>query len=266
MFVYRRPHPDGSEDTPPMFIINFDDLLGRTFLLPMDENGERKKDISFEQVNIISQDQVSREDQLRFKQEIDGDQLDDLISYNQLMEYLEDNRDTGQLENGLYKFKCIKDHRGPYTPSDPEYIGSSYNLLIEWEAREMTWEPLSNIIASDPYTCEVYAKKHDLLNTPGWKIRHAGTARRLIWTLRKSKYRQAKASTKYKHGWEVPRDYAHAQQLGIQNGNNKWKHAIDLKIEQIKEYQVFKDYGKAVYDKDNIGNAPKGYEKIRVHF
>ena len=28
----------------------------------------------------------------------------------------------------------------------------------------------------------------------------------------------------------------------------------------------FKDYGKAVYDKDKIGNAPRGYQKIRVHF
>ena len=81
-----------------------------------------------------------------------------------------------------------------------------------------------------------------------------------------SKYRQAKASRKYKHGWEVQRDYAHALKLDIQNGNNKWKDAIELEIEQIKEYQVFKDYGKAAYEKDKIGNAPKGYQKIRVHF
>ena len=104
----------------------------------------------------------------------------------------------------------------------------------------MTWEPLSNIIASDPYTCAVYAKKHALLITPGWKLlkRHAGTARRLIRTLKKAKYRQAKASRKYRHGWEVPRDYRHALQLDIQNGNNKWKDAIDLEIEQIKEYHI----------------------------
>ena len=180
------------------------------------------------------------------------------------MEYLEDNTDTQQLDNGLYKFKCIKDHRGPYTSSDPEYFGGSYNLLIEWEPGRMTWEPLSNIIASDPYTCTVYAKKHDLLNTPGCKLlkRHGRTARRLIRTLKKSKYRLAKASRKYKHRWEVPRDYAHVLQLDIQNGNNKWKDAIDLEIEQLKEYQVFKDNGKAVCEKDKIGNALKGYQKI----
>ena len=39
MFAYGRPHPDGSEETPYMSTINFDDLLERTFLLPMDENG-----------------------------------------------------------------------------------------------------------------------------------------------------------------------------------------------------------------------------------
>ena len=49
----------------------------------------------------------------------------------------------------------------------------------------------------------------------------------------------------------------HMQYNLIHNGNKKWKDAIDLEIEQIKEYQVFKDYGKAVYDKDRIGNAPK---------
>ena len=39
-----------------------------------------------------------------------------------------------------------------------------------------------------------------------------------------------------------------------------------MEIEQIVEYQVFKDYKKAVYEKDKIGNVPKGYQKIRVHF
>ena len=106
--------------------------------------------------------------------------------------------------------------------------------------------PLSNIIANDPYTCAIYAKKHDLLNSPGWKLlkRHARTARRLIRTCKKSEYRQAKASRKYKCGREVPRDYTHALQLDIQVGNNKSKDAIDLEIEQIKEYQVFKDLWK----------------------
>ena len=67
-----------------------------------------------------------------------------LMTYHQLMKYLEDKADSGPLEAGLYRFKCIQDHKGPYTPSDPEYNGSSYNLLIEWETGEQTWETKDN--------------------------------------------------------------------------------------------------------------------------
>ena len=58
VLVYGRSHPDRSEDTPPMSIINFDDLLGRVFLLPVDENGERKRATIYNHVNMIGPDQV----------------------------------------------------------------------------------------------------------------------------------------------------------------------------------------------------------------
>ena len=44
----------------------------------MDENGERKRATISEHVKDLCQQQVSREDQLRFKIKIDGDQFDDL--------------------------------------------------------------------------------------------------------------------------------------------------------------------------------------------
>ena len=65
--------PEQLDNPPPMSIINFDDLLGRTFLLPMDENGERKRATISEHVKDLCHQQVSREDQLRFKLKIDGD-------------------------------------------------------------------------------------------------------------------------------------------------------------------------------------------------
>ena len=133
--------PHGSDNPPPMSIINLDDLLGRTFLLPMDENGERKRATISEYVKALCQQQVSREDQLRFKLKIDGDQLDDLISYIQLMEYLEDKTDTGPLEDGFYRFKCIKDHKGPYTSSDVDWGGHdpNPNHVNEYLLSEVIW-------------------------------------------------------------------------------------------------------------------------------
>ena len=135
--------PNGPDNPPPMSIINLDDLLGRTFLLPMDENGERKRATISEHVKDLCQQQVSREDQLRFKLKIDGDQLDDLISYNQLMEYLEDKTDTGPLEDGFHRLQCIKDHKGPYTSSEadwsghdpyPNHVNESLLSEVDWGA------------------------------------------------------------------------------------------------------------------------------------
>ena len=135
--------PNGSDNPPPISIINLDYLLGRTFLLPMDENGERKRATIYENVKDLCQQQVSREDQLRFKLKIDGDQPDDLISYNQLMEYLEDKTDTGPLEDGLHRLKCIKDHKGPYTSSEvdwgghdpyPNHVNESLLSEVDWGA------------------------------------------------------------------------------------------------------------------------------------
>ena len=116
--------------------------------------------------------------------------------------------------------RIIRDHILRHTQNTME-VATTY--LLSRRLGEQTWEPLSNIIASDPYTYAVYAKEHNLLNTPGWKLlkRHSRTARRLIRTIKKSKYRQGRASRKYKHAWEVPRDYAHALQFNIHNSNNK---------------------------------------------
>ena len=61
VFVYGRSHPNGSEDISPMSTINFDDLLGRMILFPT------KRATISDHINTISQDHVSREDQLRFK-------------------------------------------------------------------------------------------------------------------------------------------------------------------------------------------------------
>ena len=48
------------------------------------------------------------------------------------------------------------------------YKGSKWNVHVEWENGEITWEPLGIIAKSDPFTCAIYAKEYNLLDTPGW--------------------------------------------------------------------------------------------------
>ena len=70
---------------------------------------------------------------------------------------------------------------------------------------------------------------------------------------------------KYQFGYQVPRNYEDALRLDMENGNQKWQDAMDVEMAQIKEYGVFKDYGKANWEGKTITNATSGYQKIKVH-
>ena len=77
------------------------------------------------------------------------------------------------LDQELYKFRAIICHEGPLKATDPNWKGSKYNVQIEWETGEITFELLSGIAADDPITCATYVKEKNLYNLDGWKrFRH----------------------------------------------------------------------------------------------
>ena len=63
-----------------------------------------------------------------------------------------------------HKYKAIIAHQGPLLASDPDWKGNKYNIKVEWETGEITFEPLSIIAADDPVTCAAYSKENDLLD------------------------------------------------------------------------------------------------------
>ena len=60
---------------------------------------------------------------------------------------MESQRTSSPKHYGEDYKESINECRGSYSPPDPEYLGSNYNLLIEWETGEITWSPLTNIMA-----------------------------------------------------------------------------------------------------------------------
>jgi hypothetical protein len=60
-------------------------------------------------------------------------------------------------EDAVWKFKRIFAHQGPLLPNDPHWKGSKFNVGIEWETGERTFEPLTIAAADDPVTCTIYA-------------------------------------------------------------------------------------------------------------
>ena len=106
---------------------------------------------------------------IKFKLKINKDQAEEIMSYNQLMDYIQKGTDAEEDPDSLFKFRDIVAHQGPLESTDPNHKGSKYNVMVEWESGEVTYEPLTLISKDDPITCAVYAKKHDLLDTTGWK-------------------------------------------------------------------------------------------------
>ena len=189
------------------------------------------------------------------------------MSYNQLMDYIQKGTDGEEDPDSLFKFRDIVAHQGPLESIDPDQKGSKYNVMVEWESGEGTYEPLTLISKEDPIKCAVYAKKHDLLDTTRWNHpkRHAKISKRLIRAVKQSRIRQVRASARYQHGFQVPKDFNDAIRLDKENSNTHWQDAMDLELSQIHEYKVFKDTGKAQFH-DGKAVIPDGFQKIRVHF
>jgi hypothetical protein len=76
--------------------------------------------------------------------------------YNELMGFIKKNEEN---EHIVSKFKCIVQHQGPLISIDPNYYGSKYNVLKEWENEEISKEPLAIIMADDPVTCAMHLCK-----------------------------------------------------------------------------------------------------------
>ena len=97
-------------------------------------------------------------------------------------------------------------------------------------------------------------------------MKYVKTSKRLLRAAKQSTIRQVRKAIKYQFGYQLPRNYEDALRLDMENGNHKWQDAMNVEMAQIKEYGVFKGYGKAKWEGKTIINAPSGYQKIRVHF
>ena len=67
-----------------------EDLIGRTFLLAPEENGKRHRaKVTRKVVEIIDQENVHRKENINFILDIGNGKVEELISYNQLLDHLE---------------------------------------------------------------------------------------------------------------------------------------------------------------------------------
>ena len=193
------------------------DLVGRTFLMDPQENGERYRTKILEAL-VESEEQLAKHpDRIKFVCSVNDDMYEEILTYNEILEYIAKNEEHDDDQAIVWKFKRIAGHQGPLKKGDPGYNGSKFNVLVEWETGESTYEPLDVIAADDPVTCAIYAKEKGLLDEPGWR-RFKSIAKResrLLRMTNQAKLRSFRHSPKYKFGYQVPNNHAEKSQLQV---------------------------------------------------
>ena len=145
---------------------------------------------------------------IKFKCLIDNE-YEDVIAYNDIVDYIK--QDDGW--DGTWKFRKILRHKGPLKSNDKRYKGSSYNLLVEWESGEWSWEPLhtkdkTGVFDTDPVTVGIYAYEKGLVGKKGWNFPYlkqiAKTQRRIIRRANQAKLQSFRHKPIYMYGYLVP--------------------------------------------------------------
>ena len=78
------------------------------------------------------------------------------------------NEET-KISDDLYKLKALIGHQGPLKALGPNWKEFQYNVLIEWETGEKTYEPLSVLAAYNSFTWASYTKVNGISHLDGWK-------------------------------------------------------------------------------------------------
>ena len=117
----------GEDEDNPIHMANIDipNLLGRSFLLPPEDNGERHM------AKIIDIDDYGQPiEDIKFKLKINKDQAEEIMSYNQLMDYIQKGTDAEEDPDSLFNLRDIVAHQGPLESTDPNQKGSKQMLWL----------------------------------------------------------------------------------------------------------------------------------------
>jgi hypothetical protein len=248
---------DSGDQVKPMVYFETGDLVGRTFLMKEDDEGLRERARIIEVIDDHERNVADNPFLIKFKCLVGEEEFEEILSYNEVMEHIEKDDTDGET---FWKYKRISGHEGPLNKNHSSWKGDMWNVKVEWENGEISYEPLHIIAADDPVTCAVYAKDHGLLDTDGWKRfkRLAKRAKKMLRMVKQSKLRSYKSCKKYMYGIEIPRNYDHGVRLDKLHDNDRWQSATKLEMGQLHEYDTFHDKG--------IGTTPgEGFKKIQVH-
>ena len=100
---------------------------------------------------VKNEEQLAKHpDCIKFICSVNDDMNEEILTYNEILEYIAKNEEQDVNQAIVWEFKRIAGHQGPLKKGDPSYNGSKFNVRVEWETGESMYEPLDVITADDP--------------------------------------------------------------------------------------------------------------------
>ena len=111
-FIKSRFDKNGESESeqPSTPIFNPQDLVGRTFLMDKQEDGQRHRAKIVQLIEDFESDVAQNPTRIKFLcKHLDGDTAEEVITYNQMLDFISRDEDT----DITWKFKRIVSHQGP---------------------------------------------------------------------------------------------------------------------------------------------------------
>ena len=257
MTIVKPPADDvvPKDTLPPQGPLTPDELIGRSILLEEDADGQRLKAKIVRK--IIAYDEDAQKEITKFLVEVPDGKMDQLRDYADLLEALDKQSETiGGTQ--YWNWINISGHQGPLDKKDKNWKGSKYNLLVNWETGESTFEPMTILEKDNAELVAQYGLDNGLLDLIGWKHlkRKAKNKKVLERKVNQAKRQHKRFAPVFLYGLEVPRNPDHAAELDKANGNTKWGDANVAELGGLFDYGFARD--------DGVGDThPPGHLKIR---
>ena len=213
-----------------------EELTGLTFIREMDDGQKYCAKI----MQTIIDNDVTNHEKIKFLLKLGHGENDEIIEYNELSALVEAQHEA-EMDNPdiSWIFKEIKGHQGPLCKTHPEYKGSAYNVLVQWEDGSETYERLDIIMKDDPISGASYAAENNLIDTTGRKrVKHiAENQKKLQPMVNQARLchnsgRKAK-TTMYSFGIMVPRNVKQAHVYDKANKNTFCKEAMTPEMTNV---------------------------------
>ena len=107
--IVKSKHDADLIDGKPMPTFDPTPLIGRTFLLPPEDDGQRFRGKIIEVLQKTEKDLTQHPARVKFRCSINNNEFEEILSYNDIMDLIEKD----ETEHGLWKFKSISGHQGP---------------------------------------------------------------------------------------------------------------------------------------------------------